>query len=165
MGIAAKGSCAFRRAESGNHRNGLMRLNTHLHARRTPRPHCGSVLLEVVLALTLFATAAVIIGGGLNASVNSAERLRQQAHAADLAITVMSELQMGVRSPAQPGPEAFPAPFTNWTWEVVSTPIEAAPESQQFATIEVVIRLTESGLVYRLGQILPLNAGAEKGER
>ena len=143
-----------------------MRLNTHLHPWRARRPHCGSVLLEVVLALTLFAAAAVIIGTGLNASVNSAERLRQQAHAADLAITVMSELQMGVRSPAQPGPEAFPAPFTNWTWEVVSTPLDAAPDAGSFATVEVIIRHTESELVHRLGQILPLNdGGGAKGEQ
>jgi len=148
-----------------------MRLNTRHNFRRAgkslrdavaqPNRIRAGVLLEVVLALVLFAAAAVIIGSGLNASVNSATRLRLQAHATDLAVTVLSELQMGVRSVEQPGPEPFAAPFTNWTWQVVSTPLESAPGAANFSNVEVIIRHTETTLVHRLAQILVLDAGAD----
>jgi len=124
----------------------------------------AGVLLEVVLALVLFAAAAVIIGGGLNASVNSAARLRLQAHAADLAVTVMSELQMGVRSVGQPGPEPFAAPFTNWTWQVTSARLESGPGAASFSNVEVVIRHSESALVHRLAQVLDLGEVANLRE-
>ena len=153
-----------------------MRLNTRQNVRRAGNSLRGDfaqpdgiragVLLEVVLALALFAAAAVIIGSGLNASAASAVRLRLQAHATDLAVTVMSELQMGVRSTTQPGPEVFAAPFTNWTWQLASTPLESAPGAASFVNVEVIIRHTDSALVHRLAQVLPLDAGAsEKGAR
>ena len=70
----------------------------------------GSVLLEVVLALALFVGAATVISTGLNASVQAVYRLRQSTHAANLAISVLSELQMHIRPVAAAGPEPFAAP-------------------------------------------------------
>src|SRR5204863_6368831 len=75
------------------------------------------VLLEVVLALVLFATAAAIIGAGLSTSIQSVERLRLNAHAANLAVSVLSELQMGTKGFGKRGPQQFEAPFEGWTWE------------------------------------------------
>src|SRR6188474_1162503 len=58
----------------------------------------GSVLLEVVLAIVLFAAAAAVVGMALKASIDGAQRLRLSTHAGNLAVTVISELQMGLRS-------------------------------------------------------------------
>src|SRR5512141_793697 len=88
-------------------------------ARKTVRTD-GAVLLEVVLALVLFVGAAAVLTSGLSSSLDSLERLRLNTHAADLAVSVVSELQMGIKSLALSGPQPFPAPFEGWTWEALA---------------------------------------------
>jgi len=112
----------------------------------------GAVLLEVLVALALFVAAAAIVTGGLNRSVESVERLRLNTHAANLTISVLSELQMGIKSMAVNGPQLFEAPFEKWSWEVVALPVE--PDKAKFEKVEVVIRHTEAPLVHRLGQVI-----------
>ena len=117
----------------------------------------GSVLFEVVVALALFAGAAVVISGALNASLNSVERLRLNTHAANLAVSVLSELQLGIKSGAITGPQPFEPPFEGWTWEVIADPQEdGAMEAVPLQKIEVVIRHDEPEVTYRLSQMLPL---------
>ncbi len=84
----------------------------------------AAILLEVILALVLFVTAAAVIIGGLNVSINAVDRLRLNTHAADLALSVASELQLGIRSPEFTGPEPFDIPFDEWSWELQVTPLE-----------------------------------------
>ncbi len=119
----------------------------------------GAVLFEVVVALVLFVAAATVITGGLNAALRSVERLRLNAHAADLAVSVLSELQLGVKTWELTGPQPFEAPFEGWTWEVIAdamaTDLVAASPLQ---SVEVIIRHEESELVYRLSQMLPVAA-------
>jgi type II secretory pathway pseudopilin PulG len=118
------------------------------------------VLLEVVLALALFVAAAAVIGSGLNASLSSVERLRLRAHALDLAVTVMSELQLGARAVETPGTaQAFDPPFDDWTWEVQLTPLDDEVGQQSSLTCaEVVIRHKAPPLVQRLSQVLPVDS-------
>ncbi len=123
----------------------------------------GAVLLEVVLALVLFVGAAAVITGGLNTSVNSVERLRLNTHAANLATSVLAELQLGARTTELLGPEPFEPPFENWTWELQITPLEedlgesiATSQSQSYtcSRVEVIIRHKNESVVYRLTQVL-----------
>jgi hypothetical protein len=116
---------------------------------------CGAVLFEVLVALALFVGAAAIITTGLNASLNSVERLRLSAHAADLAISTLSDLQIGIKTVALSGPQPFEAPFERWTWEIVTAPVEIeSTEASQFTRVEVVVRHDEPALAYRLSQLL-----------
>jgi type II secretory pathway pseudopilin PulG len=126
----------------------------------------GAVLLEVVLALVLFVAAAAVFTSAINASVDSVERQRLNTHAVDLAITVLSELQMGIRSTETNGPEAFPEPFENWSWELQSESVESdTGEATSLTKVEVVIRHKERPVVYRLSQIVRLRgAGSGKEE-
>lgn len=118
----------------------------------------GAILVEVVLALALFVAAAAVISGALSASMDSVERLRLNAHAADLAVTVLSELQMGTRSAEGTGPQDFDLPFEDWTWEVLQAPVDnGATEETRLTHVEVIIRHKTSSLVYRLNQVLRLN--------
>ncbi|MBI5387635.1 MAG: hypothetical protein HZA90_23495 [Verrucomicrobia bacterium] len=115
----------------------------------------GAVLLEVILALVLFVAAAAVITVGMNASLDSVERQRLNAHAMDLAVSVMSEIQMGLRSTAVLGPEDFEEPFDGWSWELQVTPVETdLGETSVLTTVEVIIRHTESGLTHRLAQLV-----------
>lgn len=106
---------------------------------RKPRAGRGAVLLEVLLALGLFVFAAAIVTGGLNAAVERTLRLRAQTHTLDLAVSVVSEIQMGLRAPQAGGPEPFETPFEQWTWEIEVTPhsfgTETAPGLQLLTVI------------------------------
>jgi type II secretory pathway pseudopilin PulG len=124
-------------------------------------PKCGTVLLEVLLALALFAGAAAVIGIGLKASIDGAERLRMSTHAGNLAVTVISELQIGIRSLAETGPEAFGPPFDGWVWEVAATPWGGSETKGEGLTrVEVIVRHEPTAFVYRLAQVIHANAGA-----
>ncbi len=119
----------------------------------------GGVLLEVVIALALFVAAAAIITTGMNASVRSVERQRLNAHGMNLATTVMSELQLGLRSYDSADPEPMDAPFTNWTWQVVATPEESLDFDFEsgLQQVEVIVRHQQPEHVVRLMELLPVN--------
>ena len=113
----------------------------------------GALLLEVVLALVLFVVAAAIIGGGISASMNSVERQRLNAHASNLAASILAELQMGARTLEEMGPTEFESPFTGWSWEIA--PAATAPGEDTAGAlrlIEVIVRHDDPVFVYRLNQ-------------
>jgi len=117
----------------------------------------GAVLLEVVLALVLVAGAAAVVGAGLSASIDRVERLKLNAHAADLAVSVMSELQMGSKVLSQEGPESFEAPFEGWTWEAAAEVTdEKVRDTGRTKKVEVVIRHEDPAVVHRLCQVIRL---------
>ena len=118
----------------------------------------GALLLEVVLALVLFAAAAAIIGAGLHSAVNGVERQKLSAHAINLAVSVLSEIQMGFRKTESAGPESFESPFDHWTWQLVLTPTETeAGEPGDLTRVEVIIRHDNPAQVQRLTQVLKLD--------
>ena len=128
-----------------------------LRPAQTRRQH-GAVLLEVVLALVLFVAAATIISAGLNASLDSVDRLRLNTHAANLAVSVLSELQMGIKTTAVTGPQQFKAPFEGWTWEIQTATADSEfSRSSSSQKIEIIIRHDDPAIVYRLSQILQID--------
>ena len=120
------------------------------------------MLLEVVLALALFVFAATVITGGLNASVQEVERLRLNLHASNLAISLLSEIQMGIRRVEAAGPEPFEAPFADWTWQIEVSPMDnSSGSSLSLQSIEVAVRHKTRPIVRRLTQYLPVSSGME----
>ena len=117
----------------------------------------GAVLLEVILALVLFAAAAAVIGAGLNSAVSGVERQKLNAHAVNLGVSVLSEIQIGLRTAESAGPEPFDRPFERWTWQLVLTPTETETgESSDLTRVEVIVRHEDPALVHRLTQVLKL---------
>ena len=117
----------------------------------------GAVLLEVVLALVLFAAAAAIIGAGLHSAINGVERQKLNAHAVDLAISVLSEIQMGLRKPESGEPEPFESPFDHWSRQILLTPTETETgEAGELTRVEVIIRHDDPAFVQRLTQVVKL---------
>lgn len=113
----------------------------------------GSVLLEVILALGLFVGAATVISAGLNASIRSVDRIRLQNHALNLAISVISEMQMHARPIAAIGPEPFPPPFQDWTFKVeIAGDPGSTDASDTLRPVEVIIRHSRENVVHRLTQ-------------
>jgi type II secretory pathway pseudopilin PulG len=119
----------------------------------------GSVLLEVVLAIVLFAAAASVVGIGLKAAMDGTEQLRMATHAGNLAVTVISELQMGIRSLADTGPEAFGPPFDGWVWEIAATPwVQTEGPANNLTHVEVTVRHEPTEFVHRFAQVLQIDA-------
>jgi type II secretory pathway pseudopilin PulG len=115
-------------------------------------------LLEVLLALALFVAAAAVITSALNVSVESVGRQKLHTHAANLATSVLAELQLGIRTPTSGGAQAFEPPFEDWTWEIVTTGAETETgDASGLALVEVVVRHKGSSVVHRLGQTLRLD--------
>lgn len=120
----------------------------------------GAVLLEVILALVLFAAAAAVIGAGLHSAVSSVGRQKLKAHAVNLGVSVLSELQIGLRTTEAAGPDAFDSPFERWTWELVLAPTETETgESSDLTRVEVIVRHDDPAMVYRLTEVLKLKKG------
>jgi type II secretion system protein I len=118
----------------------------------------GAVLLEVILALVLFVGAAAVITVGMNASVDGVERLKVNTHAANLAVSVLSELQMGLRPLEATETQAFEPPFENWTWELQVNQMEdELGEVSSLVQVEVIIRRKDSAFVHRLSEVLRVN--------
>ena len=117
----------------------------------------GAVLLEVILALVLFAAAAAIIGAGFHSAISGVERQKLNAHAVNLAVSVLSEIQMGLRTVESVGPESFVSPFDHWTWALALSPAEdEAGEVSGLTRVEVIVRHDDPPLVHRLTQLLKL---------
>jgi type II secretory pathway pseudopilin PulG len=133
----------------------ILRINAKTQRRKALR--CGAILLEVVLALVLLAFAASVIGGGLHTAISSVERLKLNAHAADLAVSVISELQLGTKSLGQEGPQRFDWPFEFWTWEAfASSGDEPGKDTGRTRKVEVVIRYDDPPITHRLAQVIRL---------
>jgi type II secretory pathway pseudopilin PulG len=125
-------------------------------SRSPSRGRSGAALLEVLLAVALFAAAAAIVTSALNASMGSLERQRLGLQALNLAASTLAEIQLGIRPAANQGQQPFPAPMDAWTAEVLTSPMEqdAATGPSSLARVEVVIRHRESPVVQRLGEVV-----------
>ena len=102
------------------------------------------VLLEVVLAMAIFFAGAMVILAGLSASVRSIGRVKLDAQAQDLAVSLLSEVQMGLVPLVSDGPKEYDDPaLAGWTWQIAVQPYdEPQPDlaMPQFQTVEVTIR-------------------------
>jgi len=126
----------------------------------------GVVLLEVVLAVALFALAAGVVGGGLSGSLRTARRLEAEATAADLAVTVVSWLDLGLLPLEDAGPEAFEdEDRLGWTWQVMTGPADDAAEIDDgLVRVEITVRNRETGGLARVVHWLA-QADAGSGEQ
>jgi len=134
---------------------------------RRPGAGRGTILMEVVLALALFFVSGAIVFAGLSASFGAVDRLRMQAQAADLAVSLFSEIEMGEVEPVNDGPNAYEEEsLADWTWQVVATPMElsslAAPPMRQ---VEVIVRNKDGRTICRLRRLVeePDEAGLSGG--
>ena len=92
--------------------------------------------------------------GSLTSSVRAVDRLRLEAQAADLAVTTLSEIEMGILDATDAGPEAFEAAgLAGWTRQVIVTRLDAAG-GPPMRRVEAVIANAERGYVRRQGLLI-----------
>ena len=119
----------------------------------------GAALLEVVLSLALFLMAAGAIAVGLENTLGVAQRLRRQAEAMDLAVTKLSEVQMGLVELRDDGPISFAEEFEDdryagWTWEIVTEAEENNELREPLTRVQVIVRHEPTGRVCRLVHLM-----------
>jgi hypothetical protein len=112
------------------------------------------VLLEVILGLALFVGTSGVVLASLSACVRSAQQVRLQAQAADLAVTRLSEIQLGLLPIQDSSAEPFDPPFDNWTWQASTMSVIDNGEDMGLKKIEIVVTQTDQGFVYHLSALL-----------
>ncbi|MFM7215886.1 MAG: hypothetical protein ACKO3H_13510 [Verrucomicrobiota bacterium] len=124
------------------------------------RGRSGAALLEVLLAVALFAAAAAIVTSALNASLGSLERQRLGLQALNLAASTLAEVQLGIRPAAGQGQQPFPTPLDAWTAEILASPMDSGATAgpSGLVRVEVVIRHREFPVVQRLGEVVRAQA-------
>lgn len=125
----------------------------------------GIVLLEVVVALTAFFTLGGILVGSMNSAANAASRIRQDARAADLAVTILSQIHAGFMEPRDIGPEYCEEPLEDWTWQVVTEDVSDSPDVPAMKRVEVVVRDTATGRAHRLTELMAADDSTGGGEQ
>ena len=97
--------------------------------------------------------SATVISAGISASVDAVHRVRLQTHAANLAISIMSELKIGARPLAAVGPENLEAPFQEWLYRVnLNAGDVAVTETDATRAVEVIVWHTQENIVHRTTQ-------------
>ncbi|MBT3278578.1 MAG: hypothetical protein HN909_03685 [Phycisphaerales bacterium] len=130
----------------------------------------GAILLEVVLSLSLFVLAAALILSALRASHDAATFVRQDIHGENLAMSILSELEMGQIDLASldDSPLAFSDdeddPFVDWSWEISSEDLDASSELPPEQQLTIIIRSPNGRVAMRLVTLWPAQDEGELEE-
>ncbi len=134
---------------------------------RPPHTRRGAILLEVVLALALFTAGAGVVIGALSGSIRTVGELKTEARAADLAVSVMSQVQLGIIPATDAGPSPFDeeTDLADWTWQIVTSPADGGWANTDLKRVEVVIHHGPSDYTRRLSELMvdPASAGTLPG--
>ena len=122
----------------------------------------GAVLFEVVLALVLFSFAAIVIANSFSSSLRSVERMRHDLDAANLAISTLSEIELGLKPIETSPPTEFEAPFEKWTWQIETTkPNEDLNMGGGLTLVEVIVLNEELGRETRIARMMRSPSGMQ----
>ena len=115
----------------------------------------GAVLLEVIIALFLLVLTAAFVLDGLSGAMAGVARARLDADATDLAVTVFSEVQLGLIEKTDGGPNPFEiSDYEDWTWQVKFTQPQDMTDFPQLVQCEVIVRNEVNGHTHRAMQWL-----------
>ena len=123
--------------------------------RKNSTLRAGAVLFEVVLALVLFSFAAIIIANSFSSSLRSVDRMRYDLDAANLAISTLSEIELGIKPVETSPPTEFEVPFEKWTWQIETTkPNEDLNMGGGLTLVEVIVLNEELGRETRIARMI-----------
>lgn len=124
---------------------------------RPPRRVGGSVLLEVIFSIALFASAGAAVLAGFNSCFQAMREMRLEAKAADLAVSKLAEIQMGAVAIVDDGPTEYADPDAQWTWQIVTADVDpsavtgAKPETR----VTIIITYVPESLAFSLTHLVP----------
>ena len=130
----------------------------------------GAILLEVLIALTIFVIAAAVVGSAMRSSMDTVMDIRLAGKATDLAQSVLAELSIGALELVETSPRPFAEDEESepvepgWTYEIAAEDIPDAPGLKR-VTVTVAYDDPRRPHVCRLTQwMLDPNFGAEPAE-
>lgn len=121
-----------------------------------PAQRRAAILMEVVLALTLFVMASGVMVGAMNSAAKGARLVRLETIAQSQAATILAMVQTGQLPAVNDGPNPFQdEQLDGWTWEVIVTPIGVENDVEpSMDRIEIVIARPGETYTYRLAQLM-----------
>jgi len=117
----------------------------------------GAVLLEVILAMTLFFVAAGVVVGALDGALRGAKTLKLEAQAADLAMSKLADIQSSLTPPVAEGATEYKEEenLPGWTCEVAVEKMEVANEAAPpMSRVTVIIRQPDQNFTYQISQLI-----------
>ncbi len=117
----------------------------------------GAVLLEIVLAMTIFVFSAAVVQSGLVSCLRSLSTVRLQNRAVNLAVTKLSEIQMGLLDVAGTELTSFEEEdesLSEWEWQVTAEPVGEDADAPPMMLVTVTITNTSRRITYRLTEIM-----------
>ena len=117
------------------------------------------------MALALIVGASAVVTGGLQSAITSVDRMRNDVQGVNLAITVLSQIQMGIIPIESVESEDFESPFEGWSYDIVVEEVEdmnmslnmnGSGESNgvELVKVEVAIRKPDGDVIKRMTQLL-----------
>jgi type II secretory pathway pseudopilin PulG len=95
----------------------------------------AAVLLEVLLALTLFVMAAAVVGSAQHRALRAAHDMRVETQAANLVQTVLADLATGGIELANTPATAYDEEDETWTYEILVEPVSDAENLKRVTVI------------------------------
>lgn len=129
---------------------------------RQPARRRGAILLEIVLALAIFAGAATVVHLGLSRSMVAARRLRLDAQAENLALSKLAEIQAGIVETTASGPNNYDeadANLTGWEWSVEIVTVSEGTEAPPMRRVTVIVKKPSEHIAHRVAKLLPEEGG------
>lgn len=114
------------------------------------------VLLEVVLALTLLVGTVATVGAAMNSCSEAAVRLRIRTRAADMAVTLLSEVQLGLIDAVTTVEKTYDdEALADWVWCIDTEEVE---DIVGLIRLRVTTTHSPTGLSHSLGCLLATGA-------
>lgn len=134
-----------------------LRLHGERHYSRTRR---AAVLLEVVLAMSVFFLSATVVHSGLSSCLRAMVSMKRQVRGMNLAVTKLSEVQMGLVPMTTLPPTGFEEDpqLEGWQWELDVETWGDGAEAPLMNRLTVTITHEPSGMIYRLVELMPDSA-------
>ena len=129
------------------------------------REQHGGALLEVVLALSVFAVSASVLYTAFSSCGNAVRTERLGNRAVDLAVTVMSNVHLGIVDQADDGPNDFGEEYPElegWEWTVAVEDTEDTLRTEPMERVTVTVGNPSENIYTRLVEIMP--AGKEDAD-
>lgn len=122
--------------------------------RDRPTTRRAAALLEIIFAISLLAAAAGTILSAFDASIDSLARLRLTGQASDLAVTLLSQVQMGDLPAADDGPNQYEEPLEDWSWEIVAEDLPEPIEGAVMKKVRIIVTNTVQDYAYELAYLV-----------
>ena len=123
----------------------------------------GAVLLEAVLALALLLVMVGLATGAIYRTTSALQQMKDRATAEDLAVSVLSELEAGLRPRMERTAEPFDAPWHRWTLALEFTAVDGDPQfTGGLEEVSIRVEHLDSQIVFELRQWLWARPGLQE---